>query len=79
MKFFSVIAIVFCFIAAIHAAAVNPECSGACQLLLQPTCGFNGQCYKEYSNVCFLKAAACKEDIKEVNLQECRKPDIKKC
>ncbi|XP_046801181.1 four-domain proteases inhibitor-like [Lucilia cuprina] len=57
------------------------DCPTFCPLNYQPTCGFNGRCYKEFSNTCALNAAAClgEGNFRQVNIQECSKRGARTC
>lgn len=43
----------------IQGGGAKADCPNFCPLNYQPTCGFNGRCYKEFSNTCALNVAAC--------------------
>ncbi|XP_037809348.1 uncharacterized protein LOC119602091 [Lucilia sericata] len=57
------------------------DCATFCPLNYQPTCGFNGRCYKEFSNTCALNAATClgEGNFRQVNIQECSKRGARTC
>ncbi|CAD7003995.1 vasotab [Ceratitis capitata] len=60
---------------------VDAQCPQICPAIYTPTCGFNGRCYKSYGNSCSLNAEACttRQNIRQVDYQECSRPGAQLC
>ncbi|XP_055843273.1 U-Kazal-Dg21.2-like [Episyrphus balteatus] len=56
-------------------------CSNICPYNYDPKCGFNGNCYKDFSNECDFENTNCRSSgaFRKVNLAMCRNPSNRKC
>ncbi|XP_037809329.1 enhancer of split M1 protein-like [Lucilia sericata] len=53
--------------------SVQAQCPSICPAVYQPVCGFNGRCYKQFSNSCQMGVENCnkKQNFRQVSLGNC--------
>ncbi|XP_055843274.1 U-Kazal-Dg21.2-like [Episyrphus balteatus] len=56
-------------------------CPEICPLNYDPKCGFNGNCYKQFSNDCGFESENCRSSgaFKKVSLELCQNNSNRKC
>ncbi|XP_065359227.1 U-Kazal-Dg21.2-like [Calliphora vicina] len=61
--------------------SAQAQCPSVCPAIYQPTCGFNGRCYKQFSNACQMNVANCQNraNFRQVGLTRCSGSGSKKC
>ncbi|KAM7355859.1 U-Kazal-Dg21.2-like [Cochliomyia hominivorax] len=76
MKYFSVIILALFFLCSVQA-----QCPEICPAIYLPVCGFNGRCYREFSNSCQMGVENCtqNQNFRQVSMKNCSKSGNRKC
>ncbi|KAM7356126.1 enhancer of split M1 protein-like [Cochliomyia hominivorax] len=76
MKYFSIIILALFFLCTVQA-----KCPTFCPSLVEPICGFNGGCYRQFDNTCLMFFENCnrKQDFRKVSMENCNKIETPKC